>query len=103
MFQQQSTSATGSPADFVESAKPTPGVWARCMARVRSWFEVPQGYEDESGFHYGPQPPPRWQSAALRDRANEAMTYPMALPKLISEVPAPAPQTTEPPDTVTKA
>lgn len=34
------------------------GFWSRVVARVRSWFEIPYGYEDEKGFHYGVEPAP---------------------------------------------
>jgi hypothetical protein len=44
------------------------GLWAR----LRSWFEIPYGYEDASGFHYG-QPPRPQHSAILTDRACDAM------------------------------
>lgn len=34
------------------------GLWLRFLARLRSWFEIPFGYEDEKGFHYGIEPAP---------------------------------------------
>lgn len=50
---------------------------------ILSWFDVPEGYQDESGFHYGPQPTATKSnysglSAAeelLTDRASEAFIY----------------------------
>ena len=45
----------------------------RAMARVRSWFEVPFGYEDETGFHYGHEPLPV-QAAAPREPFREVFT-----------------------------
>jgi hypothetical protein len=63
----------------------TSGFWGRLTARVRSWFTVPYGYEDETGFHYGAAPVPDWakkrNSAALpvlTDRAAHAIRYPEA-------------------------
>lgn len=29
------------------------GLFQRFCDRVQSWFEVPYGFEDETGFHYG--------------------------------------------------
>jgi hypothetical protein len=61
------------------------GFWGRLAARVRSWFEVPYGYEDETGFHYGPAPTPEWAKKlnsvglpVLTDRAAHAIRYPEA-------------------------
>jgi hypothetical protein len=66
-------------------AAAAPGFWGRLTARVRSWFTVPYGYEDETGFHYGPAPTPEWakrrNSAALpvlTDRASGVIRYPEA-------------------------
>jgi len=65
------------------------GLWLRWVARVRSWFEIPYGYEDERGFHYGKPPALNRIDQAqlagnqiLTDRATEAMTYSMALPMM---------------------
>ena len=58
--------------------------WQRFVARIRSWFEVPYGYQDENGFHYGPQPAP----PGFTDRASEAMTYPAERPVTPVEVSA---------------
>lgn len=60
--------------------------------RIRSWFEIPYGYQDENGFHYGRQPAP----PHFTDRASDAMTYPIALPATPSESPAPASKTATP-------
>lgn len=55
----------------------------RLFARLRSWFEIPFGYEDATGFHYGHEPVPTpatpWSNAAgnvLTDRACDAMLTP---------------------------
>ena len=63
-------------------------IWSRLVHRVRAWFEVPYGYEDENGFHYGHEPVPEWFSQSptaasgkiLTDRACDVMKYPVALP-----------------------
>jgi hypothetical protein len=59
-----------------------PGLWRRVVARVRSWIEIPYGYEDESGFHYGPAPTPEWAkkrnshaTPVLTDRASSVIQY----------------------------
>lgn len=40
------------------TSAPAGNVVSRAWARVRSWFEIPFGYEDETGFHYGHEPAP---------------------------------------------
>lgn len=61
--------------------------WGQFTARIRAWFEVPFGYEDESGFHYGQQPAPKFASEAvssrarvLTDRADQMMRHSVVLP-----------------------
>ena len=52
-------------------------VLLRVWARVRSWFEIPFGYEDETGFHYGHEPLPvqaTAQAAAPREPFREVFT-----------------------------
>jgi hypothetical protein len=68
----------------------------RIAARMHAWFEIPYGYQDERGFHYGRQVAPKRLAEAdvsgtrvFTDRACDAMTYPIALPKLTSEAPEP--------------
>jgi hypothetical protein len=34
------------------------GWWQRFSIRVQAWFEIPFGYQNESGFHY--DRPPKW-------------------------------------------
>ena len=48
-------------------------VLLRALARVRSWFEIPFGYEDETGFHYGHEPSPV-RAAAPREPFREVFT-----------------------------
>lgn len=62
--------------------------WQRFVARVRSWFEVPYGYQDENGFHYGRQPAPQ----GFIDRDCEVMTYPTELSATTCEVSTAAPE-----------
>jgi hypothetical protein len=73
------------------------GFWARFTARIRSWFEVPLGYEDDTGFHYGTQsaPTPRptaettpVRAQVLTDRADQAIKHSVAL--LVTDQPAPS-------------
>ena len=73
------------------------GFWARFTARLRSWFEVPLGYEDDTGFHYGAQSGPTQWSATettsvraqvLTDRADQAIKHSVALP--VTEQPTPS-------------
>lgn len=52
-------------------------VLLRALARVRSWFEIPFGYEDETGFHYGHEPLPvqtTAQATAPREPFREVFT-----------------------------
>jgi len=60
------------------SAVPACGsFWQQLFDRVHSWFEIPYGYEDENGFHYGREPAPRRPATApkvLTDRAVDAMS-----------------------------
>lgn len=62
-----------------ETGCPSAGIWRRWAHRLRTWFEIPYGYEDESGFHYGQPPRPRSAAAGaadwrrFTDRASEVM------------------------------
>jgi hypothetical protein len=85
------------------------GFWGRLAARVRSWFEIPFGYEDETGFHYGPAPTPEWakktSSAAppvLTDRASSVIQYDNAKATTPGAVAAPD-KKIAPPDSVSAA
>lgn len=60
-----------------------PSLWHRLVNRLRSWFEIPYGYQDENGFHYGVEPVPAGQAAqtnAVRrvftDRATHVIPTP---------------------------
>jgi hypothetical protein len=68
--------------EFSNGSRPT-GLWSRVITRLRSWFEVPFGYEDEKGFHYGTEPVPAEFAAkpsapqkVLTDRASDAIPSP---------------------------
>jgi hypothetical protein len=46
-------------------------------ARMRTWFEIPYGYQDETGFHYGQPPrPPVTPAKVLTDQASNALLCP---------------------------
>ena len=67
---------------------------ARAWARVRSWFEIPFGYEDDTGFHYGHKPATcRSDANALReaftDRACDTAMFMAATSSETSPAPAP--------------
>lgn len=68
--------------ETADEQTPEVSFWQRFTARLRSWFEVPYGYQDENGFHYGPQPAP----PGFTDRASQAMTYPAERPATTVEV-----------------
>lgn len=95
-FLLEQETATGNRAASATHVAATPaGWWARFTARIRAWFEVPLGYEDESGFHYGSQPAPRFAAEAtsfrarvLTDRADHVMRHSVVLP--VANTPAPA-------------
>lgn len=83
--QESSPSATPSRAGF----------WQRLASRVSSWFEIPYGYEDESGFHYGQEPVPSPFAAqsnstpkVFTDRACDAMLSPAPVGSRTAETPA---------------
>lgn len=63
------------------------GFWSQLAARFRAWFEVPFGYQDEQGFHYGQQPAPKLaveatstRARVLTDRADHVMKHSVVLP-----------------------
>lgn len=69
------------PQDLATTVSSVPSsFWRRLLVRLRSWLEVPYGYQDENGFHYGDEPVPALpgnQAAAVPhvfvDRACDAM------------------------------
>jgi len=71
-------------------------VMERVSTRILSWFSVAEGYEDENGFHYGPQPKPAWLTALgsaesrpiFTDRAEDAIFYVSAAATQPAESPA---------------
>jgi len=77
-LQQQPSSMVG----FSNDSRPS-GLWSRVIARLRSWFEIPFGYEDEKGFHYGFEPVPvkaaaqtAIQPKVFTDRASDVIPSP---------------------------
>lgn len=89
--ESQQPAITGNPhPGTTETAGPTAardGFWARLTASLRGWFEVPFGYEDEQGFHYGQQPTPKFaaegasfRARVLTDRAEHVMRHSVILP-----------------------
>lgn len=98
LFEQRSSSAPVAPGAASSAGQPA-GFWSSLTARVRAWFEVPLGYEDESGFHYGSQPTPittprfateatSFRARVLTDRADHVMRHSVVLP--VANTPAPA-------------
>jgi hypothetical protein len=95
-FQQQSTArrqVQSERGDPVAASAPV-GFWSQLTARVRAWFEVPFGYQDEQGFHYGQQTAPKLATEAnssrarvLTDRADHVMKHSVVLP--VASTPAP--------------
>lgn len=98
LFKPESSPATVASGATSSAGQPA-GFWSRLTARVRAWFEVPLGYEDESGFHYGSQPAPittprfaaeatSFRARVLTDRADHVMRHSVVLP--VANTPAPA-------------
>jgi hypothetical protein len=90
--------------DLISPAATRVGFWARLTARLRSWFEVPLGYEDDTGFHYGAQSTPTARQATettpvraqtLTDRADQAIKHSTVLPVTDQPAPSATPATSE--------
>ena len=76
--------------DFSPSQR---SVWHRLAGWLRSRFEIPYGYEDERGFHYGIEPAPsgRVEKAAVAskvftDRASDVIPSPCPVPLTDTEM-----------------
>jgi len=75
--------------EFSDASRPT-SLWHRLTTWLRSWFEIPYGYEDEKGFHYGAEPAPAkavtraaTQPKVFTDRASDVI--PSACPVPLTE------------------
>ena len=76
--------------DFSPSQRP---LWYRFVSWLRSRFEIPYGYEDAGGFHYGIEPAPdtRAEKTAdtpkvFTDRASDVIPSPCPVPMADTEV-----------------
>ena len=85
------------------------GIFSRTWATVRSWFEVPYGYEDEDGFHYGHEPLPVQSSTTpttfhevFTDRAHDTAMFIASTSTQISPAPKPEETPREKPETAVK-
>jgi hypothetical protein len=95
MKDRRSHSATAQAVGFPTGNQATShGVWGWLSQRVRSWFEPPFGYQDETGFHYGNPPEPHRNASPLSsrpaiatDRASDVMSYPLPVSDLPADVP----------------
>jgi len=82
---------TGSPPDGTSRIS----LIERVSTRIISWFNIPEGYQDENGFHYGPQPKPAWMTASaattarhlFTDRASDAISYASAAAPQVRSTP----------------
>lgn len=81
------------------ASAPAGNIVSRTWAKVCSWFEIPFGYEDETGFHYGHEPvpfmaavtPPMFRDV-FTDRACDSAMFMAATSS--ETAPAPAPERT---------
>ena len=80
-LKQQSMVGLSQSPEADTAVKPV-GFWGRLVTRLRSWFEIPYGYEDEKGFHYGVEPASRAAARMTKtqkvhtDRASDVIPSP---------------------------
>lgn len=68
----------------------------RVSTRILSWFSVPEGYEDETGFHYGPQPKPTWMTATTSPETRQVFTDRIEAAMIYGAATAPKPEISSP-------
>ena len=78
---------------MVDFASPQRSLWHRFVSWLRSRFEIPYGYEDERGFHYGIEPAPGARAErttdspkVFTDRASDVIPSPCPVPLTDTEV-----------------
>ena len=70
----------------VEFSPSQRSIWHRLVSWLRSRFEIPYGYEDERGFHYGIEPASAKRaekttaSKVFTDRASDVIPSPCPVP-----------------------
>ena len=81
------------PSSMVEFSSPPRSLWQRLVSWLSSRFEIPYGYEDARGFHYGTEPAPSQrvsqtatESKVFTDRASDVIPSPCPVPLTEAEV-----------------
>ncbi len=94
-----------SPTVELPAAETHANSWTHVWAKVRSWFEIPFGYEDETGFHYGHEPVPMTATATpstfrevFTDRACDTAMFMAATSTETSPATTPDPPVSAPRD-----
>jgi hypothetical protein len=80
------------PSSMVEFSPSQRSFWHRVVSWLQSRFEVPYGYEDERGFHYGVEPAPNArleqtpnEPKVFTDRASDVIPSPCPVPMTDTE------------------
>lgn len=79
------------PSSMVQFPSTQRPLWHRLASWLRSRFEVPYGYEDEHGFHYGIEPAPSKGAGTktakvFTDRASDVIPSPCPVAVTDAEV-----------------